>query len=55
VIAELRRRHRWSVTVLFVVVVFLYAWAIFARKAHPRVAVPPGELPKRAGSEHVVP
>jgi hypothetical protein len=54
-IARLRRRHRWMVTSLFLLVVALYVWAIVARKATPRVALPPGAEHKPRGTETVIP
>jgi len=54
-IARLRQRHRATVTILFVVVVFLYAWAIIARKATPRVRQPPGAATTVRGTERVIP
>lgn len=48
-IAGLRRRHRWMVTVLFIVVATAFAWAMAARKTIPRASSPSGAL--RAGAE----
>ena len=57
-IARLRRRHRTTVTMLFVLVSVFFGWAILARKATPRVHQPPG-APETArgarGPEAVVP
>ena len=53
-IALLRRRHRWTVTVLFAVVVLLYVWAILARKAHLRAHSSPDVRETPHGTERVI-
>lgn len=36
-ITRLRRRHRWTVTALAIVVPVVFAWAMLARRTVPRV------------------
>ncbi len=53
-IGPLRRRHRITITILFLIVIFLYAWAIIARKARPRVPQTPGVTHTLHGTERVI-
>lgn len=54
-IARLRHRHRTTVSILFVLVVVLFAWAVIVRQATPRVDQPPGAATASHGTERVIP